>query len=675
MTINAVKKNSEELLSKLSSLSEQDLAELVIVHNHLYFVENAPEISDEAFDKLVEALRFINPQAAVLSLIGSGPKSQRAVFGQDVHHVRPMLSLDKCYDDQEFSRWFEKIHGDFVAMPKIDGVASSLLYSKAGKLIQAATRGDGRVGEDITKNVSQISLVPRMLDTAMLKDMLIEEFLEIRGEMYMPLSRFQEHYAEAFANPRNLAAGALKNKESEKSKSYGLQFLPYDLRGTKAETELQKFLFLERLGFAAMPVRHVADIKEAREVFRDFHDARLSLDYETDGVVFRANQKKDQNRLGETAHHPRYAIAYKFQTESAQTELLQVEWSVSRTGAITPVALVKPVFLSGATISRASLHNFGIFSALGIREKSLVELNRRGGVIPHVERVLSSHGELLSAPNACPSCGSPVITEGDFLLCSGKEKCTEVVVSGLIHFVQVMGLEGFGEKLIRRLYEHGLVRSFTDIFKITASDLKSIDRMGDVLANKLRAQIEKKREIDLATFIRSLGIQEIGTNVSEIVASNFATLPRIRTLSVDELKATHGIGESIAQALVNGMKEHSHEIDELLKEIVVKDYNVTTTASSEGNALYGKSVVFTGKMAHLDRKSAQELVKKLGGTTPGSISAKTDFLIIGDDGSSLLGQGAKSTKQKDAEKLINEGSSLKIISESEFLRLANNETP
>ncbi|HXW60820.1 MAG TPA: helix-hairpin-helix domain-containing protein, partial [Myxococcota bacterium] len=282
----------------------------------------------------------------------------------------------------------------------------------------------------------------------------------------------------------------------------------------------------------------------------------------------------------------------------------------------------------------------------------------------------SSKGEPLKPPTTCPSCHSPVIVDGDFLLCSAKDSCIEAVVSSLIHFCQVMGLEGFGEKLIRRLFERGLLKCFSDIYRLNSEDLLAIDRMGDVLAHKLLAQVEKKRTVDLATFIRALGIKEIGTNVSEIVAANFHTLKNIRSLGTAELISLHGIGERIALSLVAGLKDLGEEIDRLLNEITVSDYEPGTQAVSEGHPLFGKSVVFTGKMAHLDRKSAQALVKKLGGLAPDAISSKTDYLVIGDEGSALLGKGAKSTKQKDAEKLIGEGSALKIISESEFLSLA-----
>jgi DNA ligase (NAD+) len=666
MAKNTIPENSALLLNRLSQLSTPELEELIVYHNEKYFVDVAPEISDEAFDKLVEALRFKHPSSPVLLELGE------KAFKSEVIHQQPMLSLDKCYDDETFRKWADKIHGDMVAMPKIDGVASSIIYSPEGELILAATRGDGRVGEDITKNARLISEIPLKLHKSKHAALfLVNDNLEVRGEVFLKLSRFNQHYSEEFANPRNLAAGALKHKEEQKSKAYGLSFIPYDLRGTKAQNEVEKFMLLAELGFVKMSIKSIKNTAEAEVFFRDFQKQRNNFDFETDGVVYRANQLKDQIRLGETAHHPRYAIAYKFQTESAQTELLGVEWSVSRTGVITPVALVKPVFLSGATISRASLHNLGIFLSLGLKENSLVEVNRRGGVIPHVERVLSATGKPLLPPNECPSCHKAVVRQDDFLMCLNKDQCAKAVISNLVYFCHVIGLEGFGEKIITRLYDAELVRNFADIYRLSVAELGYLERMGDVLAHKLWQEIQKKRELDLPVFLKALGIAEVGANISEFVASNFKSLSELRALNVSELEKLHGIGERIANSLVDGLKEMSDEITELLKEIKVRDYEPPAKSHDQSSVFFGKGVIFTGKMAHLDRKSAQDLVKSLGGNTPGAVSAKTDYLVIGDEGSPLLGQGAKSTKQKEAERLIAEGAKIKVLSESEFLKLAN----
>lgn len=660
-----IEESSRALLETLSTLSEKELSDLIAYHNKKYFIDAAPEITDEAFDKLVMALKFINPRAEILSQIEAVD-----VFRDEVTHQRPMLSLDKCYDSETFFKWSEKINGGLIAMPKIDGVACSILYSLTGAMMEAATRGDGRIGENITKNIRMIDSIPASLPSLpILVPQEGQNNFEIRGEVFLSLSRFNSEYAKDFANPRNLAAGALKHKEQEKSKAYALQFFPYDIRGTNAKTEEEKFRLLKQCGFTMMPWRIVANDEKATEIYYEFLEQRSSLDYEIDGVVFRANELNDQIRLGETAHHPRYAIAFKFHGESAQSKLIDVQWSVSRSGTITPVAIVSPVFVSGATIQRASLHNLGIFEKLGLCEESMVEINRRGGVIPHVERVIAKKGAPLKAPLNCPSCGKGVVIDKDFLFCADKENCEEVVVARLMHFAQVIGIDGMGEKIVRKLFKQGLLRNFQDLYRLKAEDVLALERMGDLSAKKLINEIEQKKELSLEVFLRALGIDDVGTNVAELVCMNFFSLQKIREINVEDLLKIHGIGERIAHSLVEGLKEHAREIDALLNFIHVKDYREEAILSDKNNAIFQKSFLFTGKMAHMDRKAAQNLVKKLGGKAPGGMSEKIDFLVIGDEGSPLLGQGTKSTKHKAAEKLIKEGSSLKIISESEFLKL------
>lgn len=664
--MNEIEKSSEQLIKSLATLSEAQLSELIYVHNRKYFYENSPSITDEAFDKLVEALKLLNPKAEALVAIGHNERA----FGNEITHQRPMLSLEKCYDDASFFKWAEKINGDFLAMPKIDGVACSVIYSTQGELLQTATRGDGRVGENITKNALLIPDLPAKLPKEIVSSIAAsDENLEIRGEIFLPISKFKEQFAKEFVSPRNLAAGVIKLKESDQSKNQALRFFPYDLRGSILTTEREKFELLERLNFSMMPWRIVHNDESATEIYFEWLKLRDTFDFEIDGVVFRANLLNDQRRLGETAHHPRYAMAYKFQGESAQTKLVGVEWSVSRTGSVTPVAIVEPVFVSGASITRASLHNLGIFLSLELAEESLVEIVRRGGVIPHLERVLFKKGAPLSIPEHCPSCGGALVVDGDFLRCAQPDSCEEVVVAKLIHFVHVFGIEGLGEKIIRKLFQAGLVKKFGDVFRITASDLHGLERMGEVLASKLLEEIHKKRTIDLPTFLRALGINEIGTNVSELLAANFHILARIRELSEEDLLAVHGIGASIARSLIDGLRELSTEIDDVLTEVSITEGETINVDADITHPLFGKSVVFTGKMAHLDRKAAQALVKSFGGKTPDAMSAAVNFLVIGDDGSPLLGAGKKSTKQKAAEKLISAGHHIEIISESDFLKM------
>lgn len=668
--VAGILENSEKLLAHIAAASESMLSELVLYHNRKYFEDNDPEITDEAFDKLVEALRFKNPKARALNKIGHRDDVHALEkFGKEVVHNEPMLSLEKCYDDATFFKWAAKITGDFVAMPKIDGVACSIIYDDAGKLIEASTRGDGRAGEDITKNALLIPDLPSVLSPALIENAAGPgRGIEVRGEVFLPLSYFNEKFAEDFVNPRNLAAGVLKLKEGDRTKNNFLRFFPYDVRGTNFDTETDKFALLKQLGFSMMPWSAIKNDSEALGVYMRILQQRATLDFEIDGVVFRANSQSDQRRLGETAHHPRYALAYKFQGESAQTKLVRVEWSVARSGMVTPVAIVEPVFVSGASITRASLHNVGIFLALDLREESLVEINRRGGVIPHLERVLSRRGAQLLPPETCPSCESSLVVDGDFLRCVNPG-CSKVEVQRLVHFCHVIGIEGMGEKIVRKLFEAGMFLRFGDIFRLKANELATLERMGDVLATKIVAEISRMRTIDLPVFIRALGIEEIGGTISELVAANFHSLSAIRGLTVDDLLPVHGIGDSIASALVSGLASLAEEIDDLLTEVTVNDQAGPAVDADQTHPLFGKSVLFTGKMAHLERKAAQDAVKRAGGKAPSAMSHAVDFLVIGDEGSPLLGDGKKSTKQKEAEKLVQEGHAIKIISETDFLKL------
>ncbi|HXW54029.1 MAG TPA: NAD-dependent DNA ligase LigA [Myxococcota bacterium] len=663
--------NSKELLEKLASLSERQLSRLIIYHNRKYFEENKPEITDEAFDKLVEALRFLNPDARALQKIGhqiQGGADRR--FLESVVHQQPMLSLEKCYDDNSLLKWAAKINGDFVAMPKIDGVASSITYSVQGNLMDAATRGDGRVGENITINAMLIGDLPKQLPATIVKSLAGKaRSIEVRGEIFLPISQFNQKFAESFTSPRNLAAGFLKLKEGDRSRNHFLRFFPYDLRGSTAKSEHEKFIVLEELGFSMMPWKLVQNDGAIAEIYYDFLAQRTNFDFEIDGVVYRADSLSEQLRLGETAHHPRFAMAYKFQGETAQTKVLKVEWSVARSGIITPVAIVEPVFASGAMISRVSLHNLHIFRELDLREESLVEIKRRGGVIPYLERVLSRKGEPLPVPNQCPSCGGPVVVEGDFLRCKNPNGCEEVAVSRLIHFSHVLDIEGLGEKIIRKLYQAGFIEKFGDIFRLNVDMLISLPRMGIVLARKLLQEISSKKTVGLVTFIQALGIREIGANIAELLANNFHTLEAIIELQVEDLLPIHGVGISIATSLVDGLLENKEEIDDLLKEITVENEEIGRANLDQAHPFYSKSVLFTGKMAHLERKAAQDAVRKLGGKAPGAMSKAVDYLVIGDEGSPLLGPGKMSTKHKEAEKIISEGGHIKIISETEFLRM------
>jgi DNA ligase (NAD+) len=656
-----IKKNSKQLLTDLPTFGKDELEQLVRYHNAQYWDENDPEIDDPSFDKLVETLRSVEPNSPALDELGESVGGTPERRFETVSHVRPMLSLDKCYDDDTLTKWQSKIKGGFMVTPKMDGLACSIRYKADGSIEVCATRGNGKQGDDITANASQIKDIP----TKLKKTKVSGQVLEVRGEVYMRLSRFRKKYASDFANPRNLAAGAIKQKDPKKSGSYGLSFYPYDLLGTDIASEREKNEVMVEMGFPEPDGDiYVPEGGDLAECFRKFDTDRDALDYEIDGVVMKADVVSEHERLGSTAHHPRYAIAYKFQGEGAQTVLQDVEWSVGRTGALTPVAVVDPVFVSGATVTRASLHNWGYLNKLGVKLGCRVEIVRRGGVIPHVERVLSDSGKDVELPGGF----GKLEVDGDFVYVDSSHP--DILRRRFAHFVKVIDVLGFGEKVINGLIDKGLVKNLADLYDLDEDKLTSLDRMGKKLATKLLAEIDAKKQLPLPVLLTALGIDEVGPTVAESICEEYPTLAKLRKAKSAEFMKLKGIGESIGDSLENGLAHMSDEIDALMDVVKIKKPEAKPDPSAAGaHPLAGKSFVFTGKLASLDRKSAQQKVKDIGGKAPSGVTADLDYLVIGDDGSPLLGSGNKSSKHKKADKLVDGGADLKIISETDFIKM------
>lgn len=639
----------------LTLLDVTALEALVRHHNHLYWDRHTPEISDTDYDRLVRRLQEVAPNSQVLQELGpSDAPGDR--YGTPVRHKRPMLSLDKCYGDDELREWTGTFTGDVVVSPKFDGLACSLWYNEQGELFLGATRGDGIEGDDITANTRTIADIP-------LKVSLGVRELEVRGEVFMKLSVF-ENFKKEFSNPRNLTAGAIKQKDPKKCAAYRLSFAAYDLLGVDAKTEQEKLDFLHSMGFQTYE-RKVVPREEAVEAYREFAEKRPSFDFEIDGVVFKVDRVAEQDRLGLTSHHPRYAIAYKFQGDSGTTKLRNIEWSVARTGAITPVAIIDPVVLSGALVGRASLHHPGYITKLGLTQDAEVLVTRRGGVIPNVEHVVKAGSAPISLPETCPSCGGPVRPKDDFLFCADPSRCRASQLGQLAHFVTVTDIQGFGDRMLGELYDRGLVRSPADLFKLQHQDLRTIERVGDKLASKLLGEIAAHRTLSLEVFLRSLGVDALGKHVSKILAADFKTLDAVLALSAADLATIHSIGEITARSVTEGLATEQPLIENLLRFITLAPVEETTefTSKPQEGPLSGESFVFTGKMAKLERKAAQQKVEMLGGAIPDTISKNTTYLVVGDDKS----DGKKSSKEKTAEKLIAAGAPLKIITESDFL--------
>lgn len=652
-----------------SGLSVEDLERAVEYHNHRYWVEDAPIISDPDFDRLLEALREKAPRSPVLDAIGAAGAGAdfAGVEGEKVAHDPPMLSLGKCYEEETLLKWFGKFDGDSVVTPKIDGVAVCIRYDESGRLIVGSTRGNGEFGELITENVRHIANVPPTIPSGP---------LELRGEAYMPWSVFRSKFADEYSSPRNLTAGALKQKDPAQTAHYEIRFFGYDVLGRDFDTEAAKMEFMREIGFT--PVDHrIVHHEDLQETFEEFVELRPTFDYDTDGVVYKANDIEEQERMGYTAHHPRYAIAYKFQGESGTSTLRHIHWNVSRTGAINPVGIVDPVELSGATVTRVSLHNLSIMEALGgdggLRLNSKVMMVRRGGVIPHMERVIEPGDTPIELPESCPFCDAPAHREGDVLIADHAPDCGATRLKQLEHFASVMEIKGFGPKMLEALYEAGLLTTPADFFTLRVDDMLDLDRVGRRLAEKLVRRVDERREVPVATFLRSLGVDELGSHVSKILAREYDSIEEILEVDAEELAAIHTIGDVIAESVTAGLAAQRELVDELLESIdVVFPPSVDAVADID-SPVAGKAFLFTGTLESMKRKEAQQRVEALGGLTPSGVKKDLDFLVIGDADLERFEGGWRSGKLKKAEKYNGSGSNIRIIGESEFLQLLDTE--
>ncbi len=646
----------------VATLSADELAEVVRFHDLAYWRDDAALIPDQVYDQLVERLRSLAPSHPVLDQIGGGNLGA----GDKVAHLVPMLSLGKCYSEAELKHWARELEGGLVASPKVDGAACSVRYDKTGRFALAATRGDGRRGESIGHNVAAIPNVPSQLPPHLIGGAEVE----VRGEVYLPLSAFAA-VSELFANPRNVAAGALKAKESGGVPAAELRFFAYDLMGVEVASEQDKAQLLTELGFDPAPT-WPCDADSAQQVYDDFSARRASEDYETDGVVYKIDDIATQQRLGATGHHPRWAIAYKFQGDSGESTLEQVEWSLARTGTITPVAILAPVLLSGATVTRATLHNLSNLERLDLKLGDRLQLTRRGGVIPHVEGNLGGGDAPVVPPSACPSCGGPVLTrvstrrvagedvETRTLHCAQPGDCPTVLRGQLFHYTRVLEIDGFGDKILEQLLDRGIVQDAAGLYGLSRERLLELERMGVKLADKLVANVRARRDIPLATFLRALGIETLGRHASELLASRW-TLDELRQVTKDEVAALHSLGEITAERIVDGLAEQAPLIDRLL-------VHVTPTRSEavevDGGVLAGQVVVFTGKLEQLNRRDAQQLVVRLGGQAGSSVTQDTTLVVVGGDG---LDAASPSSKLKKARKLQEQGHALVLEREADFL--------
>ncbi len=628
----------------------EDLREKIRYHNYRYYVLDSPEISDYEYDTLMEGLQKLEDEYP--ELITPDSPTQRVgaepieAFGTVSHRV-PMLSLNNSYSTQELVTFDVRVRRalnidvvEYVVELKIDGLAISLIYED-GRLIRGATRGDGLVGEDVTHNLRTIRSVPLRLT----KNLNID----VRGEVYMPKPDFQRLNAqrealgeELFANPRNAAAGSLRQLDPRITASRPLDIFLYGI-GYIEELDLTSHMevlnFLKEAGFPVNPHSKMArGISEVISFCEDWNHAREELPYDIDGVVVKVNSLEYQTSLGSTAKGPRWAIAYKFPPKQAKTQVKDIIIQVGRTGALTPLAILEPVELAGSTISKATLHNESYIHEKDIRIGDMVIIQKAGDIIPEVVQVVleerkGDRGQF-TMPDVCPVCGGDVAKEpGEAVARCLNVSCKAKLREALKHFASrnAMDIEGLGPSTIEQLISSELVRGAGDLYTLTEDELLELERMGKKSAGNLLRAIAESKERGLARLLTGLGIRHVGKESAELLAKHFKSMDALREASLEDLTGIPEIGAVIANSIISFFKEDANlALLEKLKLAGVKMGEDTLREPSDA-LLSGKSFVLTGKLETMTRGQAEELIKSRGGKVSAGVSKKTDYVVVGSD--------------------------------------------
>jgi DNA ligase (NAD+) len=631
------------------------LRETLRHHEYLYYVLDQPEITDAEYDAMMQELRKL--EEAHPELITPDSPTQR-VGGKPregfvkVAHSSPMLSLDNALNEAELRDFDRRVrdllkgeHFRYVAELKLDGLSMAARY-RNGLFVQAVTRGDGLVGEDVTENARTIRSLPlRAKDT--------EDTFETRGEVLMNRRSFEKVNAEQeaegkprFANPRNAAAGALRALEPWVTASRKLDYQPYFLLKDGAPMETSHWASLERLkrmGFMVNENRKLcADIEEGVAFCNEWESKRDSLPYEIDGVVFKVDSVAQQERLGWTAKAPRWAIAYKFPPRQAKTVVEDIRVQVGRTGALTPVADLRPVDIGGVTVSRATLHNEDEIARLGLEIGDTVLVERSGDVIPKVVRVVQegTHRRRFQMPAQCPECGSEVVREPGAVVwrCINVD-CPARLKESVLHFASrgVMDIDGMGEVLVEQLVDRGLVKSVADLYELTVEDLAGLDRMAEKSAKKVYGNIQASRKQPLARVLNGLGIPMVGERTAQILADTFGSLDAIAEAPMEALQEAEEVGPKVAAAIRSFFDEPRNRklVERLRKAGLVFTHEKAGKPANAG-ALAGKVFVLTGTLPNLSREEAKERIEAAGGKVAGSVSKKTSYVVVGDEPGSKL---------------------------------------
>ncbi len=660
------------------------LREEINRHNYLYYALDAPEVTDAEYDALFSELVALEKKFP--DLVSADSPTQRVggapleKFSQVMHRI-PMLSLENAFDETDIRDFDERIKRflslpfdqdiDYVCEPKMDGLAVELVYEK-GEFTVGSTRGDGFVGEDVTQNLKTVKTIPIRLSLAD-----PPERFEVRGEVYLGLKAFQRLNAEReeageqpFANPRNAAAGSLRQLDPRVTAKRPLSifcYAPGEVIGCEFRSQSEFLATVSKWGLPVNPlVGRVSGIAEVIRFYRDMEAKRDSLPYEIDGVVVKVDSFAMQRDLGEKTRSPRWAIAYKFPPRQATTVVEDIVPQVGRTGVITPVARLRPVEVSGVLVSRATLHNWEEMEKKDIRIGDTVIVERAGDVIPAVVGVVAEkrtgNEKALPMPSKCPECGSEVVKiPGEVAIrCLGLS-CPAQIRESLIHFASrnAMDIEGLGDKYIEQLLRLGLVKNVADLYNLTRDDFMRFDRMGDKLAENLLNAIEKSKSRELSRFIYALGIRHVGEHTARLLAKAFGNLESLNKATEEELLSIREIGPQVAQSIVTFF--HNPENISVIDKMLELGVNPAMEVKKIGGRFAGKTFVFTGSLTRFTRDEAKRMVENEGGHAAGSVSRKTDFVVAGAEAGSKLAKAAEL--------------GVMILSEEEFLDMLEEPKP
>lgn len=665
--------NAEEQISQLQQQLNQ--------YNHEYYVLDQPSVPDAEYDRLMTALIDLekaNPELKTIDSPSQKVGGQALKSFTQVTHQLPMLSLDNVFSLEDFHAFVKRVKDrlndnqalTFCAEPKLDGLAVSLRYEQ-GQLIQAATRGDGSVGENITTNIRTIKSIPLKLMGTPGKD--FPDIVEVRGEVFMPKASFdalntlaKKRGEKGFANPRNAAAGSLRQLDSKITAKRNLAFYAYSLgfvgklsdEGGEstdltndffANSHHERLCQLKKLGLPMCPEVRLLESEQACDGFyRDILEKRSALSYEIDGTVLKVDEISLQKRLGFVARAPRWAIAYKFPAEEELTCVEDVEFQVGRTGAITPVARLKPIFVGGVTVSNATLHNQDEITRLGLKINDIVVIRRAGDVIPQIVSVVldkrPDNAFDVVFPTSCPVCDSAVAKpEGEAVLrCTAGLFCAAQRKEAIKHFAsrKAHDVDGLGDKLVEQLVDEKLINTPADLFKLTEIQVSTMERMGKKSATNLIASLEVAKSTTLAKFIYGLGIREVGEATAANLANHFYTLAAIESASLERLQEVSDVGEVVAKNIINFFKEeHNLAVVSGLSEVM--NWPTIEIKSAEELPLAEQIFVLTGTLTQMGRTEAKTALQSLGAKVSGSVSKKTDFVVAGDKA------GSKLTKAQD----------------------------